>query len=60
MKRFLVFKGDIYYPSGGWGDFVNSCDDLNEAIKLAACTEFQWIQVVDSQSGEVVHGDNTP
>ena len=62
MKRFLVFAGDYYYPSGGWEDFVGSFDTL-EAAKADAARRtanegitgaIGWAQVVDSVSGEMV------
>ncbi len=31
MKRFLLFTGFNYYPSGGWDDFANSFDTAEEA-----------------------------
>lgn len=32
MKRFLVFKFDQYYPSGGMDDFVMDTNDIIEAV----------------------------
>jgi hypothetical protein len=31
MKRYLVFSGQTYYPSGGWEDFIGSFDTPEEA-----------------------------
>ncbi len=28
MKRYLLFGGDIYYPNGGWDDFVADGDTV--------------------------------
>jgi hypothetical protein len=36
MKRYLLFLGWDYYPSGGWGDFVGDYDDPNEAFNDAS------------------------
>lgn len=33
MKRFFAFKGDVYYPSRGMGDFYASYDTKYEAVK---------------------------
>jgi hypothetical protein len=44
--KFLLFKGDNYYPSGGWDDFVGAYETL-EAAKMAA-TDCDWAQVVDA------------
>ena len=35
MKRYLLFAGDQYYPSGGWNDFKNSFHSLKEATEAA-------------------------
>lgn len=59
MKRYLVFFGDCYYPQGGWDDLKASYDTVEEAIQShpvrMSCGSEQWMQVVDWQSGEVVH-----
>ena len=56
MKRYLVFAGADYYPSGGWGDFIDSFDDIDEA--RAAAPDCDWQEVVDKDTGEVVHRRN--
>lgn len=53
MKRYLVFAGYEYYPRGGWGDFVGSFDDLDEA--KACSPETDWLEVVDRETSEVIH-----
>jgi len=32
MKRFLLFYGDIHYPSGGMKDFVGDYDTKEDAL----------------------------
>lgn len=56
MKRYLVFSGDYYYPSGGWGDFDKDFDDLDEAVSHARerRSQFTWAQVVDMETGTEV------
>lgn len=39
MKLFLVFKGDKYYPLGGWGDFSESFGDIESARERANDSE---------------------
>jgi hypothetical protein len=52
MKRFLLFAGDNYYPEGGWDDFINSFDTLEEVeLNLGVC---DWFHVVDSTTGEKI------
>lgn len=35
LKRYILFAGDYYYPSGGWDDYAASDDDL-ETLKATA------------------------
>jgi len=32
MERYLVFYGDIYYPSAGFGDFIGDFHNKNDAF----------------------------
>ncbi len=57
MKRFLLFAGDDYYPSGGWGDFVGSYDSVEEAIPDAYS---EWAHIVDTATGDVVREGTRP
>jgi hypothetical protein len=58
MKRYLVFAGQEYYPSGGWDDFHDSFDDLEQARKAAnewvSDSGFYWWQIVDLTVGTIV------
>lgn len=53
MKRYLVFRSDYYYPSGGWNDFRTSVDTLEEAEKYPVAG-FDWMHIVDTQTMEIV------
>ena len=33
--NFLLFEWDHYYPSGGYNDFFNSYETLEEALEVA-------------------------
>lgn len=35
IKRFMVFGGLQYYPRGGWDDFLDSFDNVEEAKAFA-------------------------
>lgn len=35
MKRFMLFRGRNYYPSGGIDDLVGNYDTIDEAILVA-------------------------
>lgn len=54
MKQFLLFGGDTYYPSGGWGDFIQSFN-TNEEAQIAAnllhhAQQLQWYHIVDIEN----------
>lgn len=57
MKRYLCFAGEDYYPSGGWDDYVDSFDTLEEAVsflrsKLSTYStlrqDWGWCHIVDT------------
>lgn len=57
MKRFLLFKGDFYYPLGGWHDLAGSFDSVEEAIKGLPTIRYEgadWWHVVDTETMAVV------
>lgn len=59
MKRFALFAGLDFYPSGGWRDQVGTFDDLASAIAsgmatLADVAEWRWAHVVDLTTGETL------
>lgn len=45
-ERYMVFRGDSYYPSGGWGDFVGFFG-LEQAKKEAFG---DWSQIIDTET----------
>jgi len=55
---FLLFTGDICYPSGGWLDFSGSYTDCAEAVmagkEYVFNNEFSWYHVVDYESNKIV------
>ena len=55
MKRFLVFSGYNFYPSGGMSDFVGSCDTLEAAKQLAQSQEPDWADIVDHNNNNRWH-----
>lgn len=55
MKRYLLFAGDTYYPSGGWSDFVKDYDTEEEADADGLSKygrDHQWYEVVDLETGK--------
>ncbi len=57
MKRYLLFMGMHYYPFGGWKDFKDSFDTIEEAqqhFKDANLDSIAWYQIVDTSTWEIV------
>ena len=59
MKRFLVFFGADYYPSGGMLDFIGDFKKFDEAHKfLMDYAEgdwwWQWGHIWDSKKRKIV------
>lgn len=51
MKRYLLFGGDYYYPRGGWSDFIESADTLEEiraSLDDWLDREHKWFHVIDT------------
>ncbi len=56
MKRYALFAGDQYYPSGGWDDFIGTYDSVEDALEAEAKrTRHDWYQIVDLTTGEQVN-----
>jgi len=58
MKRYLLFAGWEYYPLGGWDDLYTTFDNkdnaLQKSLNLLDEGQGDWVQVVDSVTGEVL------
>ena len=52
IKRYILFCYYRFYPYGGWGDFTNSFDTLEEALK-AQKTADKW-HIVDLVEGRMI------
>ena len=57
MKRYLVFAGEIYYPSGGWSDFEGAFDTLKDAVLCARACRCDWWHIVDIETGQKIAAD---
>lgn len=53
MKPFLLFFGDLNYPKGGWGDFHDSYDTLDEALAEVP-PDAEWYHVVHSPEESII------
>lgn len=55
MRRYALFTYDWYYPGGGWSDFVNTFDSIEEGVTAATNPrERDCIQIIDLTNGEDV------
>lgn len=63
MKSFLLFGGQAYYARGGWNDFVEGFDSIEEAkIKAESLRVqkeremegFEWWHVVDASTRQII------
>jgi hypothetical protein len=48
MKRYILFSGDYYYPSGGWNDAKGDFDTIEEAIRVGSRAD--WFHVIDTET----------
>lgn len=56
MKRYLVFKGAVYYPCGGMEDFVADFDFLIDAKQsLGDVTDYEWGHIYDVLRKQIVY-----
>ena len=59
-RRYCIFAGLDYYPSGGWHDFRASRDTLREAVQAAEELStgdgftLDWWQIFDMDQRRVV------
>lgn len=66
-KRFAIFAGYNHYPSGGWQDFQESFDTLDEAHAYIVNKnsprseedwrgewDFDWCHIVDLTTRQIV------
>jgi len=60
MKRFLLFAGSTYYPSGGWNDYLGDFDSTEAAkdfllSRSTSYSSFDWWHILDTSNRTVVH-----
>jgi hypothetical protein len=60
LKRFIVFAFEHEDFGGGWDNFIASFDTLEEAQEWCPLEElcYDWIQIVDSETSELVSQKN--
>lgn len=47
MKRYLLFQGSKYYPSGGMRDFAGDYDTVEEALEARGRED--WYHIYDTE-----------
>jgi hypothetical protein len=54
MNEYLVFIGNIYYPSGGWDDFSGYFESIEKAKEHIKSFDpaYKWGHIV--RNGEIV------
>lgn len=57
MKRYLLFQGSEHYPLGGWDDYTDAYDTVDEAKSMVKTGPFHWYHVVDTTTMTVVCRD---
>jgi len=67
MKKYLLFCGANFYASGGWRDFQNSFDSLEDAMMAEKFwyashdkakeepIASDWWHIVNGETGEIVY-----
>lgn len=66
VKRYALFGGECYYPSGGWDDFLSWHETVEKAhaggkrfLRRGDRTD-RWCEIVDMRVGKIIHFANTP
>lgn len=55
-RRFMLFGGDHYYPSGGIDDLHGSYETLETAMMHATTSfgdDYTWWNIIDLETGQV-------
>ena len=61
MKKFLLFMGDVYYPSGGWEDFKGAFATIEDArAQIKEQWSFEWWHIVDFETKEIIEAKPSP
>lgn len=55
-KRYMLFAGSEYYPSGGMDDLKGTFDTVEEATAEGYAKRYDWFHVVDRETLDVVLG----
>lgn len=53
MKKYIVFKGDNYYPNGGMLDAHGCFDSFGDAVISLACVEADWAHILNTETMQI-------
>lgn len=56
-KRYLLFAGEYYYPSGGFNDYVGSFESISDALSNVM-SHHDWYHIVDLESLKIIDEDS--
>lgn len=54
MKRYLLFRGDDYYPMGGMYDFEGDFDSVSEAMIKLNDLSYDWFHIYDLEEKRII------
>ena len=54
MKRYFVFGIEYFYPGGGWDDFKEAFDDLEETVDFGTNLNEDVFQIIDGETGKYI------
>lgn len=58
MKRYILFYGQMYYPTGGWYDKAGDFDTIEDARSEAFSSLCDWYHIVDTNTWTIVDSDS--
>jgi hypothetical protein len=57
MKRYALFAFYVYYPSGGFNDFIESSDSFDYLFQKFITKKYEGGQIIDLTTFEVFEID---
>jgi hypothetical protein len=59
MRRYLIFAGSYYYPSG-WNDFAGTLDTITQCLRRTQDIQdkWVWVEIIDLNTKTVVVRQN--
>ena len=55
--KYLLFAGEDFYPEGGFDDFINTFDSIEDAKEFVDANrgeDYKWAHIVDSKSFKIL------